>query len=249
MHNSGMGTCDGQNSTRLCPGEPVTTLLVLWDIDHTLVAMRGVGGQLFGIAFEQTLGVPMKRQALIDGMTDQTIFAATAHEHGITVTSADFSRFAVALANAHLAHVSQIRERGHALPGAASATGALAARGIRQSVATGNIAATARIKLAAFGLDNEMDWPVGAFGDDADNRPDLIRTAQARSGHRSNDIVVIGDTPADINGARTHHIRAVGIASGKSTEKELRAAGAEFTLPDLADTGRLLDAIGVRAKE
>ncbi|MCK1812775.1 haloacid dehalogenase-like hydrolase [Streptomyces sp. XM4011] len=227
----------------------MTTLLVLWDIDHTLIAMRGIGGQLFGIAFEQTLGVPMKRQALIDGMTDQTIFAATAREHGITVATADFSRFAVALADAHVAHLPQIRERGHALPGAPSAVAAFAALGIRQSVATGNIAATARIKLAAFGLDNEMDWPAGAFGDDADNRPDLIRTARLRSGHQPTDIVVIGDTPADIHGARTNNIRAVGIASGKSTENELRAAGAGATLTDLTDTKRLLEAVGIRAKD
>ncbi|MGW8851307.1 HAD family hydrolase [Streptomyces xiamenensis] len=222
---------------------------MLWDIDHTLIAMRGIGSQLFGMAFEQTLGVPMKRQALIDGMTDQTIFAATAHEHGIAVSSADFARFAAALAEVHLAHIPQIRERGHALPGAASAIAAFAALGIRQSVATGNIAATSRIKLAAFGLDTEMDWATGAFGDDADNRPDLVRVARLRSGCQPSDIVVIGDTPADIDGATANEILAVGIASGKSTEDRLRAAGASVTLPDLTNIDLLLDAIGRRVKD
>lgn len=42
--------------------------LVLWDIDHTLIATRGVGRELFGKAFEEVTGTVMSEQAIVDGI-------------------------------------------------------------------------------------------------------------------------------------------------------------------------------------
>jgi phosphoglycolate phosphatase-like HAD superfamily hydrolase len=227
--------------------------LVLWDIDHTLIAMRGVGGELFGRAFHHTTGVPMKRQAAVDGMTDPVIFRETARLHGLTTSRADFEAFAAALADLHLSHVPEIRERGHALPGGAKALAALAAvPGTRQTVVTGNIKGSARVKLAAFGLDTPIVWELGAYGEDSDTRPGLVATAlhraQAHDGTAPplNAFVLIGDTPADMAGASAHGLHAIGIASGRSTQGELRAAGAGATLPDLQDTAALLRVIEAR---
>lgn len=44
-----------------------TLKLVLWDIDHTLIATRGVGREIFGDAFEQVTGTPMREQAAVAG--------------------------------------------------------------------------------------------------------------------------------------------------------------------------------------
>lgn len=40
--------------------------LVLWDIDHTLIATHGVGRELFGKCFEHVTGVRMEQQAAVD---------------------------------------------------------------------------------------------------------------------------------------------------------------------------------------
>jgi phosphoglycolate phosphatase-like HAD superfamily hydrolase len=53
-------------------------------------------------------------------------------------------------------------------------------------------------------------------------------------------VFVIGDTPYDIAGAKANGVRAVGVASGRSTAGALRAAGADAVLASLEDTDALV---------
>ncbi|WP_087887382.1 HAD family hydrolase [Streptomyces alboflavus] len=214
--------------------------LVLWDIDHTLISTRGVGRELSAAAFEQALGVPMREQAKIDGVTEPVIFRETAKLHGITTSRSDFERFAEALAEQHLRHVGELRERGHALPGAAAALDALDAAGVRQVVVSGNIRRVAEIKLQVFGLDRHIDWEAGAYGEDDEVRAEMVRIALQRSGAEASDAVLIGDTPADVEGGLTNGVRVIAVASGRSDETELRAAGADSVLPDLQQVEMLV---------
>src|SRR5690348_9391872 len=94
---------------------------VLWDSDHTLIDTRGVGRELSATAFLRSTGQPMRQQAKIDGITEQVIFRETARLHGMDTDRSDFERFARALTEAHLRKAAELRERGHALPGAAAA--------------------------------------------------------------------------------------------------------------------------------
>ena len=52
--------------------------------------------------------------------------------------------------------------------------------------------------------------------------------------------VLIGDTPADVEGAHANGVRVIAVASGRSDEMTLRDAGAETVLPDLLDTELLV---------
>lgn len=221
--------------------------LVLWDIDHTLISTRGVGRELSGIAFERATGTPMRQQAKIDGITEAVIFAETAKLHGLTTSRADFERFADALAAVHVEKAAELRERGHALPGAAAAIEALAAvPGTLQTVVTGNVRPVAEIKLATFGLDRRIVWDAGAYGEDADERADLVRISLARAEAVTGttipplDVVLLGDTPADVEAAVAVGVRVVAVASGKSSQAELKAAGADHVLADLTNTDEVL---------
>ncbi|GAA2070521.1 haloacid dehalogenase-like hydrolase [Streptomyces albiaxialis] len=223
--------------------------LVLWDIDHTLITMRGVGREVFGEAFRQVTGREMQRQARVDGMTDAVIFRETAKLHGLGTSREDFDRFADALAEAHLRHAPRIRERGHALAGAAAALSGLAALGLPQTVVTGNVRGSAEVKLRVFGLDSQIDWDLGAYGDDADERADLVRLALDRARQprmpdlTPSDTVLIGDTPADVGAGLACGVRVIAVATGRSDAHELRAAGAQTVLPDLADTEALIKSV------
>jgi phosphoglycolate phosphatase len=53
--------------------------------------------------------------------------------------------------------------------------------------------------------------------------------------------VLVGDTPNDVLAAREGGIAMLAVATGRSSEAELRAAGAEVVLPDLLDTDRVVD--------
>ncbi|WP_328981067.1 HAD family hydrolase [Streptomyces mirabilis] len=214
--------------------------LVLWDIDHTLIDTRGVGRELSATAFLRSTGQPMRQQAKIDGITEQVIFRETARLHGMDTDHSDFERFARALTEAHLRQAAELRERGHALPGAAAALNALDAYGVRQTVVSGNVRPVSKIKLQVFGLDQHILWELGAYGEDSDTRAELVRLCLQRADTPAKDAVLIGDTPADIEGAQANNVRVIAVASGRSDEFTLRDAGAQAVLSDLRDTELLV---------
>ncbi|WP_405987226.1 HAD family hydrolase [Streptomyces sp. NBC_00872] len=220
--------------------------LVLWDIDHTLISTRGVGRELSATAFQKTTGLPMREQAKIDGITEPVIFRETARLHGLATDRGDFERFAEALAEEHIRHSAELRERGHALPGAAAALDALASSpGVVQTVVSGNIRRVSEIKLGVFGLDRHIVWELGAYGEDADERPELVRLSLARANCPADEAVLIGDTPADVAGGVANGVRVVAVATGRSTEDELLATGADVVLADLRNTTALVRATNV----
>jgi phosphoglycolate phosphatase-like HAD superfamily hydrolase len=218
--------------------------LVLWDIDHTLMATRGLGGALWGEAFEQVTGVALREQASVTGSTERVILRETVRLHDLPYGDDLFARFADALGTVHVRRAAEMRERGHALPGAAAVLAALADRGIRQSVVTGNVRQAAEVKLAVFGLDAYLRLDEGAYGEDGEGRPELLRAALKRADVSAHRAVFVGDTPADVAGGREAGVRVVAVATGRTAASDLRAAGAHFVLDGLSDTDRALAAIG-----
>ncbi|MEU6222229.1 HAD hydrolase-like protein [Streptomyces sp. NPDC047042] len=218
--------------------------LVLWDVDHTLMATRGLGGELWARAFEHVTGVVLREQASVTGSTERVILRETARLHDTPYSDDLFVRFADELGTLHVRRAAELRERGHALPGAALLLAALEERGVRQSVVTGNVRQAAETKLAAFGLDNYMRLDVGAFAEDGEGRPELLRAALKRAAVGPQSAVFLGDTPADVAGGLEVGVRVVAVATGRTPASDLRAAGAHLVLDDLSDTDRALAAIG-----
>jgi phosphoglycolate phosphatase len=152
------------------------------------------------------------------------------------------------LERALAAREARMRAEGRALPGAAEALAALDGRpDTVQSLLTGNLAANAVLKLAAFGLEHWLDLEVGGYGSDPhERRSDLVAVARDRAAAKYSpavDTVLIGDTPLDVRAAREAGARAVGVASGSYGVDELRGAGADTVLDGLGDTERVLAAV------
>ncbi|MFD9541418.1 HAD family hydrolase [Streptomyces sp. NPDC060022] len=220
----------------------LTLKLVLCDIDHTLIATRGVGREIFGYCFEHATGHRMREQASVDGMTEPVIFRETAKLPGITSTRRMFEASASVSAQQHQLWAGDLRERGHALPGTARVLAADAALDdVEQTVVTGNIRGAAETKLQVSGLDSHIRFPIGGYGEDDDERAELVRTAIRRARHLLNtpiapeDVLLIGDTPADIAAAKDNHVPVLAVATGRSTSTELQEAGADLVAPNLAD--------------
>ncbi|WP_329583792.1 HAD family hydrolase [Streptomyces sp. NBC_01361] len=225
--------------------------LVLWDIDHTLIATHGVGRQIFGECFEQVTGQVMKEQAAVDGMTEPVIFRETAKLHGLDSDRALFESFARCSAERHQLRVAELLERGRALPGAAACLDAVAALpGVAQSVVTGNVRPVAEIKLGVFGLAAHIQWSYGAYGEDDDERAELVRIAIQRAGQRlgvpiaAADVLLVGDTPADVAAGLANDVPVLAVASGRTSADELREAGATIVATGLQDPHVLLHALG-----
>src|SRR5205809_490453 len=113
---------------------------------------------------------------------------------------------------------------------------------------TGNLERGAALKLRSAGLDPAR-FAVGAYGSDSGHRPDLPAIAAARAAQRSGrpvaggDVVIIGDTPADVACGRPIGARTVAVATGSYDAAALRAAGAAHVFATLADTAAVLDAV------
>lgn len=221
--------------------------LVLWDVDHTLIASGGVGGQISEWAFRKVTGERQQHHPDVAGRTERAIFAETCRLHSLDVDNYRFEDYADALAEGYLQRAAELRERGHALPGAAQALDAVAkVPGVRQTVVSGNVRRVAETKLAVFGLDQHIDFDLGGYAEDSEERADLVRSAYMRATTSDDliygigDLLVIGDTPADIEAAHTAGAAALGVATGRSTVTNLRDAGADAVLADLTLTERVL---------
>jgi len=133
--------------------------LVLWDIDHTLIETRGVGGQVYAEAFAKITGHPLRQMPDLAGRTEPVIFREALKVNAVDDAENLYERFAAEQARGYIEHLDDLRTRGRALPGAVEALQALAQRDdVVQSVLTGNTRASAEIKLQAFALDDWLDF-------------------------------------------------------------------------------------------
>ncbi len=230
-------------------------LLVLWDVDYTLLSSAGLGTRLYEVTFREMFGRELTVVAPKAGRTDRAILLETLALAGIAEPMAYVDAFLAALARQSAAWNGTSWSDGgaagevQALPGAAAAIAALAAAGFRQSVLTGNVRPLAELKLGLAGVGEHLDLDVGAYGDVHEVRAELVavarRAAAAAYGldFGGPSTVLVGDTPLDVAAALATGARAVGVATGSFPAADLATAGAHAVLPDLTDTALLLAAV------
>ncbi|MFQ5859559.1 MAG: HAD hydrolase-like protein, partial [Anaerolineae bacterium] len=86
-------------------------------------------------------------------------------------------------------------------------------------------------------------------GDDALSRPELPAIAVDRAREVleqdfvGKDVVIIGDTPADIDCGRTLGVKSIAVATGPYSCAELQEHAPDFCFPDLVDTDAVIAAI------
>jgi phosphoglycolate phosphatase-like HAD superfamily hydrolase len=99
---------------------------------------------------------------------------------------------------------------------------------------TGNWQEGAVRKLQAAGLGDFFSW--GAFGDDGPDRDALVPVLRARAaslGLSFDKVVVIGDTPADVDCARAGGAQVVAVQTGWCSHEELLRAEPDLLIHDL----------------
>ena len=140
-------------------------LLVLWDVDHTLIENGGVSKETYVLAYELLAGGRPTVPPETDGRTDLAIMDSLLRDNGSDPGDFPLERRWEALSLAGERNRRELAKRGHALPGAEQALKRLGGDPrIVQSALTGNIEANALVKLGTFGLDAALDFEVRAFG-------------------------------------------------------------------------------------
>ncbi|MFB6892018.1 HAD family hydrolase [Kitasatospora sp. NPDC056327] len=223
-------------------------ILLLWDIDGTLIDGGHAVEALYPLVLERLTGRPARHRVDIAGRTELDIMDELFARHGVGAVAPD--RVTAELAAQLRLRSPALRAAGRALPGAAEALRALGARDeVAQSVLTGNLRDNAALKLGLFGLAEFVDPAVGAYGDDARERPALLAVARRRaaavhgSGFAARATVLIGDTPRDVRTGRGGGARVIAVATGASSAEVLREAGADVVLADLRDTAAVVRAV------
>jgi phosphoglycolate phosphatase len=228
------------------------TKLVLFDIDGTLLLTAGAGRRAILAAVGEEVGPSLAfGRVRFDGKTDPQIVSELLEAAGHsgphpTRRLENLCRRYVALLERELQQPST----GTALmPGVAALLDRLEAEtGVVLGLLTGNLAEGAALKLRSAGLDPAR-FRVGAYGSDHADRPELPPIAAQRAERyfgrqpSGTEVVIIGDTPADIACGSCIGARALGVATGAYSVADLRSCGAYAVFQDLSDTERVLEAI------
>ncbi|NUP49339.1 MAG: hypothetical protein HOW97_18825, partial [Catenulispora sp.] len=110
-------------------------LLVLWDIDQTLIVTSGVATEAYAEAVVATLGRPWRGDMSYNGLTERAMAARILRQHGVEPEPELVARLLVTVEQALLDRTEATRSRGRALAGAHAALAAIGAGDdARQSV-------------------------------------------------------------------------------------------------------------------
>jgi len=233
---------------------------VLWNIDLTLVDVARVSRDAYAAAFGRVTGRPLVALPQTAGQSDSEIFfEALALNDADAEVSADqtevaaqelLARYTRELAAAFAARLDLLPTLGRVLPGAREAVAAVAGLpGVIQSVLTGTIRPNAVAKLRAFGMAEFFDFEIGGYGSEIYPKgAELLRSRGRAAEKYGTDVgasatVYLADSGRDVEAAKIGGARCVAVASGRSTAGELREAGADLVLDDLADTGSVVAAV------
>jgi phosphoglycolate phosphatase-like HAD superfamily hydrolase len=225
-----------------------TPALVLFDIDGTLIQSGRAGVRGMNAAFARLYGVADALDGTpIAGRTDRGIVIDVLRRFGRGGTDDEVVRVRDEyLVDLPIELARPVAAPKGVLPGVVALLDLLAPRAhVGVGLLTGNFHGGARIKLGYFDLWGRFRF--GAFGDEHAERRPLVALAIERSGLAvaPDRVVVIGDTPLDVDCARAYGARAVGVATGPFDAASLEAAGAELVVETLesVDVARLLDAL------
>lgn len=210
-------------------------MVVLFDIDGTLLAGHGVGRAAVHRAIERVHGRFVDTAAVeFSGKTDPQIF----REIAATLLGDADGDSVVDLVRAYEEemHRTLPAARVDALPGAVDAVARTRAAGVPTGLLTGNLRPMAFGKVARIGL-GEAHFPFGAYGCDDEDRNALPAVAARRAAqvlgrdvpHET--LVVVGDTPLDVACARAVGATAVAVTTGRFSAEAL--AGADLVLDSL----------------
>jgi len=230
----------------------VNRKLVLFDIDGTLLLSAGAGRRaILAAVAERVADLTAMAGIRFDGKTDPQIVTELLAAAGQESPS-DPARVAAVLER-YVSHLElELAVHGHRsrlMPGIPELLDALEAeQGVVLGLLTGNVVTGARLKLKAAGLDPDR-FVVGAFGSDHSERAELppiaVRRAEPYFGREPSgaEVVIIGDTPADVSCGTCIGARSIAVATGGFSVAELRAAGAHAVFADLSDLPRAREAI------
>lgn len=229
----------------------MTRRLVLFDIDGTLLHSHGAGRRAMEAALLECFGTKGSPTYRYDGKTDRQIVRDLMRGAGFEDAFIDtrMPDVMVTYVAGLQREIAAPHTKVEALAGVMQLLDALVHRErCIVGLLTGNLEPGAQQKLNAAGIGFER-FVVGAFGSDHEVRAELPAIAQQRARERlgvhvhGSDMVIVGDTPSDIQCGRPIGARAVAVATGHYSMELLAEHRPDAVFTDLSDTEAVLEAI------
>ncbi len=211
---------------------------MLFDIDGTLIDSAGAGGGALLSAAREHFQNSHIQPVALHGRTDRGIMSELLEGAGIIASAENLA----SLCENYFRRLPlELRRRdGFVLPGVRQLLDYLYADPrCHLGLVTGNMPESAQIKLEHYDLWKYFKF--GVYGHEAPHRHQLSEPAwrYVRS-HASNPlpqhVVIIGDTPLDVDLAMAMEVRCLAVCTGGCSEASLRSAGAHHVVSDLAET-------------
>ena len=217
--------------------------LILFDIDGTLLLSLGAGRRALVAAMSQDFpGIGSAAERIrFDGKTDPQIVREMLHASGEMASEERVASILERYVDFLRRELGRPGHRTDIMPGVLELLDRLEGEHTALlGLLTGNVVAGAGLKLESGNIRPER-FALGAYGSDHAVRAELPAIAAARAelhfGRRPTgpEIVIIGDTPADVTCGAGIGARALGVATGAYTTDDLSAAGAYAVFTDLSD--------------
>lgn len=217
-------------------------LLLLWDIDSTLLYSGGAGEEALRQVLLNHFGILDDLGDIeIAGRTDTAIIFDICRKHKTHHLSA------TEFLELYLEHLpsSLAKKKGGVFPGVREILEwSHAHPEVHNALLTGNVKKGAFFKLTHFGLDPYFEF--GAFGDDSMDRNQLGPIALERARTQLNKDFhihftwVIGDTPRDIHCAQALGCKALAVGTGRYSVKALEAHKPDRVVSNLSDYSSII---------
>ncbi|MCL4220441.1 MAG: haloacid dehalogenase-like hydrolase [Phycisphaerales bacterium] len=220
-------------------------MLILFDIDLTLIrtagagmkAMGDAGRELFGRDFDET-------RTAYAGRLDPLIIRDLIRDNGLEPTPDRCAAMRAGYARHLPARLASLEAL--TLPGVHELLARLRRTPqVTLGVLTGNFEETGRMKLAAAGVDS-TPFVLNVWGDQSPHEPPAREHLPAVAieryrcdrdpGFAADRVTIVGDTVHDVSCGLANGCRVLGVATGYTDIATLKRAGAHRVVPDLSDT-------------
>lgn len=219
----------------------------VFDLDWTLLAKAEpkVHHHAFLYAFKTLFGVNISDEGFKEGGIDNQIIIESLSENEVPREKIIEKLFEIqkTMINYFMEHKHETVFK--PLPGVENALKILVEKNITLGLLTGNIEEIGWEKLRIAGIDKYFKF--GAFGNMGMTRPDLIPIAADRASKvfgkivAASDLVVIGDTPLDVECAKIGGAHSIAVGSGPSYPYEkLLNSGADLVVKSLEEIDKIL---------
>jgi len=207
-------------------------MLVLFDIDGTMLASEGVGVRSIEEVGQVLFGKKFSLKDIpVGGRLDPLIWIDLCSKYGIANAQSRHAEFKKTYIELLAKNIQQVKVE--VLPGVRELLNLCSEQeNIKLGIVTGNYKETGQLKLEAGKIDIAL-FETSAWGLDGQSRADL--PAHAMQGYPGT-TVLIGDTIHDVMSGAANGCKTIAVCTGSHNRSTLEAGNPDLLLEDLSDT-------------